>query len=87
MGDSKRITQIIYNFISNAIKFTNEGEIELGVWLGRVNDVEGLVQIQFRCRDTGIGMEQEALSRLFQPFTQVIHDWTFVQTPLAHLHP
>ncbi len=63
LGDPLRIQQILINFLSNAIKFTPEGEVRLRI----ARDGETTV---FRVIDTGIGMTPEQLSRLFTPFEQ-----------------
>lgn len=65
--DAKRITQVLFNLISNAIKFTPPGG---SIVVEAEGSEEGVV---FRVRDTGDGMKPEDISRLFQPFTQV-HD-------------
>ena len=61
-GDGKRIGQILINLLSNAVKFTEQGHVTLTVWLDR--------SLYFSVEDTGIGMNKEALDRLFQPFEQ-----------------
>ncbi|MBY6196473.1 ATP-binding protein [Vibrio hangzhouensis] len=62
-GDLERLTQIFVNLIGNAIKFTDQGRVELNVIL-RDSDVEFLVS------DTGIGISREAQRSLFEPFIQ-----------------
>ncbi len=62
-GDAMRLEQILLNLLANAVKFTDRGEICLSV--ETAND--GIV---FRVRDSGIGMNQDQLARLFQPFEQ-----------------
>ncbi len=72
-GDMNRLRQILVNLVSNASKFTKEGGIYINAEATDLNTtVEGrpLYEIHFSVRDTGIGMSQEQLSRLFQPFTQ-----------------
>ena len=67
--DALRLRQILGNFVSNAIKFTPKGSVELRVSLaGRDGDVE---QLRFEVVDTGIGISEEAQRTLFQPFEQV----------------
>jgi signal transduction histidine kinase/HPt (histidine-containing phosphotransfer) domain-containing protein/methylmalonyl-CoA mutase cobalamin-binding subunit len=62
IGDGKRIGQILINLLGNAIKFTIKGEIRLKVW---ADD-----QLHFRVEDSGIGMDEAALDRLFKPYEQ-----------------
>jgi signal transduction histidine kinase/ActR/RegA family two-component response regulator len=61
-GDEMRVRQIVANFISNAVKFTEGGDIELGV----THDAG----VRIWVRDTGIGIAPETLPRLFSKFTQ-----------------
>lgn len=63
-GDPLRITQILMNLLTNALKFTQRGEITLAI---RANPQGGL---HFSVTDTGIGMSPEQISRLFERFTQ-----------------
>jgi signal transduction histidine kinase/CheY-like chemotaxis protein/HPt (histidine-containing phosphotransfer) domain-containing protein len=63
VGDPTRLRQTLINLLVNAVKFTERGSVELRIALE-----EG--RIHFSVRDTGIGMDQEALSRLFKPFSQ-----------------
>lgn len=65
-GDDIRLRQILVNFLGNAVKFTNHGEIRLAA---RRLSVDSDI-IRFEVHDTGIGMSLEAQSRLFQPFSQ-----------------
>ena len=67
-GDPLRLGQILTNFVNNAIKFTERGEIGLNIeLLERTGDK---VQLKFSVRDTGIGMTREQAAKLFQPFSQ-----------------
>ncbi|MEO5348103.1 MAG: response regulator [Magnetococcus sp. YQC-3] len=68
-GDPLRLQQILLNLIGNAFKFTDEGEIEL--WVTATAAGEDRVTLAFSVRDTGIGMTEEQVARLFVPFTQV----------------
>ncbi|MBP8019311.1 MAG: response regulator, partial [Hylemonella sp.] len=63
MGDPTRLRQVLINLLVNAIKFTEKGSIEL-----RQGTDGG--QLIFSIRDSGIGMDSDALDRLFQPFSQ-----------------
>lgn len=67
-GDPTRITQIIFNLISNAIKFTAQGNIWVGVKC--VEERNSAVAVNFSVKDTGIGIEKENLGVIFEPFTQ-----------------
>ncbi|OOQ58383.1 hypothetical protein BC343_11540 [Mucilaginibacter pedocola] len=70
IGDSLRVKQVLINLINNAIKFTSKGEIFVKVFLTE-NSAPGNLQIGFTVKDTGIGIPQEKLSRLFKAFSQV----------------
>jgi two-component system sensor histidine kinase/response regulator len=68
LGDPLRLGQILTNFVNNAVKFTERGEIRLNIeMLERTGDK---AQLKFSVRDTGIGMTKEQSAKLFQPFTQ-----------------
>ncbi|MEL7397679.1 MAG: response regulator [Pseudomonadota bacterium] len=69
MGDSVRIKQILLNLLNNAIKFTDAGEVVLSV--ARSKSKEGIPQLCFEVRDTGIGIPTERMDRLFKSFSQV----------------
>lgn len=66
--DSGRLRQTLYNLIGNAIKFTEKGGIKLKV--ERLSDHGGKIQLKFSVQDTGIGVTEEQISRLFVPFVQ-----------------
>ena len=68
IGDPLRVGQILLNLTSNAIKFTEHGEIEISIEL--MEQTQEQVKLCFTIRDSGIGMTPEQLSRLFQAFTQ-----------------
>ncbi|MCA1932012.1 MAG: response regulator, partial [Calditerrivibrio sp.] len=68
IGDTFRIKQIVTNLLSNAVKFTENGGIFLDVYHTKLQDNNN--KIVLRVGDTGIGMSQEQLSRLFTPFSQ-----------------
>ena len=67
-GDSGRLRQIILNLVSNAIKFTNNGEVALKAEFESREGDE--LTISFTVSDTGIGIPQEKLESIFSPFTQ-----------------
>ncbi len=68
VGDAQRLEQVLINLIGNAIKFTEQGEVVVHTKVVSQN-AQQLV-VRFEVRDTGIGISQEALERLFKPFTQ-----------------
>lgn len=70
-GDPVRIRQILSNFISNAIKFTDTGRIV--VRLKVLESISGRVTLQWQVADTGAGISQEHQRRLFEPFYQAVH--------------
>lgn len=69
VADSYRIRQVLVNLINNAIKFTQHGEVFLKVQLQDV--VDDKLQLLFEVRDSGIGIPEEKMSRLFKAFSQI----------------
>jgi two-component system, sensor histidine kinase len=67
-GDPTRVSQILFNLISNAIKFTQKGNIWVKTSL--YEDKHNTVIINFVVKDTGIGIEKSNLESIFEPFTQ-----------------
>ena len=70
VGDQLRLRQVLLNLVSNALKFTEQGEIFLGVHLLRMES-NGELELRFEVRDTGIGIPDDKLERLFKSFSQV----------------
>ncbi|MFZ4440927.1 MAG: PAS domain S-box protein, partial [Syntrophales bacterium] len=68
LGDVHRLTQVISNLVGNAVKFTMAGEIRVSVNILRRTEAE--VDLAIAVQDTGIGMTEEELSRIFTGFTQ-----------------
>ena len=66
--DSLRLSQILNNFVSNSLKFTKEGEVEVRATL--VKKLEGKDRIRFSVKDTGIGISKENQKKLFQYYQQ-----------------
>jgi two-component system, sensor histidine kinase len=69
MGDPLRIRQVLMNFLTNAIKFTESGKISIDIALESSSQKE--VEVKFSVADTGIGISTEDRERIFAPFTQV----------------
>jgi len=67
-GDPTRITQIIFNLVSNAIKFTQTGTVWVRVT--SLGDRHNTLTINFTVKDTGIGIEDSNMEAIFEPFTQ-----------------
>ena len=65
-SDQKRIKQILFNLIGNALKFTYKGKITLGL---EYDALSGILSVSVQ--DTGIGIKPEDLAKLFQFFSQV----------------
>jgi len=79
LADEKRLRQVLLNLLSNAIKFTDSGQVTLHVHALAANPppapvaggAQPLVRLRFEVQDSGIGMNEAQLARLFQPFEQV----------------
>ena len=70
-GDAVRLNQVLYNLVGNAVKFTNVGEVEI---LAKItNSSDFAIEIEFKVKDTGIGIADEKLKSIFEAFVQV-HD-------------
>jgi PAS domain S-box-containing protein len=80
-GDSTRLRQVLMNLVGNAIKFTETGEIEVAVGFAKPEEISedgspipipaDMLCLSFSIRDTGIGIAEEGMSRLFQSFSQI----------------
>jgi len=68
MGDVVRVRQVLINLLGNAVKFTSEGSVELGINL--VSHKQDDIQIMFSVRDTGVGIAQNKQAAVFEQFTQ-----------------
>ncbi|HEY7965872.1 MAG TPA: ATP-binding protein [Solirubrobacteraceae bacterium] len=67
-GDGRRLRQIVSNLTDNAVKFTAQGSVDVGV--AASHGEGGSVRLRVEVADTGIGVEAEALTEIFEPFTQ-----------------
>jgi two-component system sensor histidine kinase/response regulator len=68
IGDPLRLSQVLINLAGNAVKFTTQGEVMVRVELAR--ETVDQVVLRFTVKDTGIGMSQKEIDKLFRPFTQ-----------------
>jgi signal transduction histidine kinase/CheY-like chemotaxis protein len=74
VGDPHRVRQCLDNLLSNALKFTAQGEIELGLALGAraaAAQADRAATLEFTVRDTGVGVAEDAQKQLFEAFSQV----------------
>jgi signal transduction histidine kinase/response regulator of citrate/malate metabolism len=74
VGDKERLTQILNNFINNALKFTDRGGITIHVSLMEINEQK--VRLLFSVKDTGIGIHPDKLDTIFERFEQAQTDNT-----------
>jgi two-component system, sensor histidine kinase and response regulator len=69
LGDAQRVRQVLLNYLSNAVKFTSAGQIDVRVKL-KPSRLEGFQTLRFEVSDTGIGLSAEQQTKLFQEFEQ-----------------
>jgi len=69
-GDSLRLKQVLINLVNNALKFTRKGEVVVKADIARQAD-DGILEIVFTVKDTGIGIPAEKLAMLFKAFSQI----------------
>ncbi|MGA1326611.1 MAG: response regulator [Rubrivivax sp.] len=74
-GDPQRLTQVLLNYLNNAVKFTEQGQIEVRVRADAADD-EGMVLLRFEVSDTGIGLSPPQQQRLFRNFEQADNSTT-----------
>jgi two-component system sensor histidine kinase ChiS len=73
LADENRLTQILFNLLHNAVKYTNEGEVSVH---GEIRNNRAYISIQ----DTGIGIDHDTLKRIFDPYEQGSHDNRIVES-------
>lgn len=74
IGDPDRLAQILNNIIGNAVKFTDKGRVDLSIKL--VERAADSLKLVFQVEDTGIGIPQEKIANIFNPFFQVDDTYT-----------
>ena len=72
--DESRVQQILINLISNAIKFTDEGNVSVDVFI--ISQTTNMQEVVFSVKDTGIGIKEEAIAELFQPYSQISNSFS-----------
>jgi signal transduction histidine kinase/CheY-like chemotaxis protein len=70
LGDAHRMRQIVLNLVSNAVKFTSQGTVVIGLDWAELPADKNLRRLQIQVQDTGIGMPASTIERLFEPFEQ-----------------
>ncbi|HWU42759.1 MAG TPA: ATP-binding protein, partial [Bdellovibrio sp.] len=70
IGDALRLKQVILNLLGNAVKFTDRGGIELSIRLEEISSDPGIRRVRFEVKDTGVGIAQENLEKIFDKFRQ-----------------
>jgi len=69
MGDNIRVKQVITNLATNAVKYTEKGHVTLSIGYSKIDDTN--IMLEVKVRDSGIGIKQDDLSKLFDSFSQV----------------
>lgn len=69
-GDDVKLRQILTNILSNAVKYTNEGLVTMAVQCDRADDCQS-VKLTFKIKDTGIGIKEEDMPKLFEAFERI----------------
>jgi CheY-like chemotaxis protein/anti-sigma regulatory factor (Ser/Thr protein kinase) len=74
-GDERKLTQILLNLLGNAVKYTEHGVVKFAVGCANAGAAIDRERICFTVEDTGIGIPQDQLDEIFEPFTQVGEAW------------
>lgn len=70
-SDAMRLKQVLVNLVGNALKYTDHGEVRLRARLGSVDQHESSPTLEFEVADTGVGMSDDEISRLFSPYERL----------------
>ncbi len=87
-GDRQKLTQILFNVLGNAVKYTEKGSVGLDVAVLHKND--DTLKIQFTIADTGLGMDEEELKKVFEPYSRtsqvrdMMHEGTGLGMSIVH---
>lgn len=76
VGDAMRLRQILLNLVSNALKYTNEGDVARMIVKENHTSRKDTANVVFIVEDTGIGMKKEFINRIFEPFERENNDFT-----------
>ena len=71
VGDGKRLRQIVLNLVSNSVKFTEQGEIQINAMKAEQQSHDGTITVRIEVRDTGPGLTEDQSKKIFEPFYQV----------------
>lgn len=71
LADEKRLRQVLINLLSNAIKFTDQGSVTFRIQSHPIANQDSVYKIRFEVKDTGLGITQEQIEKIFLPFEQV----------------
>lgn len=71
LGDARRLSQVLYNLVGNALKFTSQGRATVSLCAPRAGAQEGRLQLLFSVADTGEGIPPDKLAGIFEPFSRV----------------
>jgi PAS domain S-box-containing protein len=79
LADEGKLRQVLINLLDNAVKFTQVGQVQLQVSLIQIDSLPTVNTLYFEVKDTGCGIAEEELERLFQPFSQTLSSAQMLQ--------
>ena len=74
IGDKTRLWQILKNFLDNAVKYTEKGKVLMTVYIDKEHSDDKTITIAFIIEDTGIGMSEEQVKKVFAPYERITSD-------------